>query len=150
MLQLRLPDVSNRWLPAGAAALLWALAAGSAALWWLHFPQREAVLSLPASEAPAPTTAQGAAAVARALGHTSAAVATAPDVQRRFQLLGVIAAESGHGSALLMVEGQPAQAFVQGQAVAEGWRLQSVSREGVRLSAAQGGASLDLALPVRP
>jgi general secretion pathway protein C len=150
MLQLRLPDVSNRWLPAGAAALLWALAAGSAALWGLHFPQREGVLNTPASGAPFATTEQGTAAVARALGHTSASVVAASDVERRFQLLGVIAADSGHGSALLMVEGQPAQAFVQGQTVAEGWRLQSVSRAGVRLSAVQGGAMLDLALPVKP
>jgi len=107
-------------------------------------------LNTPASGAVAATTAQGTAAVARALGHTSASVAAASDVQRRFQLLGVIAADSGHGSALLMVEGQPAKAFVQGQTVAEGWRLQSVSRAGVRLSAVQGGAMLDLALPVRP
>ena len=83
------------------------------------------------------------------MGQSTTSLA-APDAQRRFQLLGVIAADSGHGTALLMVDGQPARAFVQGQDVGEGWRLQSVSASGVRLSAGQGGATLDLALPVKP
>ena len=85
----------------------------------------------------------------RALGHVSAASVT-PDVQRRFQLLGVIAAESGKGSALLMVDGQPSQAFVQGQTVVDDWRLRTVGKEGVRLSTGQDGATLELALPDRP
>ena len=74
----------------------------------------------------------------------------APSLASRFQLLGVIAADSGQGSALLAVDGQPPQAFVQGQTVADGWRLQSVGQEGVRLSAGQTGATLELALPVKP
>ena len=87
--------------------------------------------------------------MARTLGHTSA-TAIAADEQRRFQLLGVIAAPSGQGSALLIVDGQAPQAFVQGQMVVDGWRLQSVGKEDVRLSAGAEGASLELALPERP
>ena len=98
---------------------------------------------------PVASGAQGPASVLRALGHTDAQVA-APDAQRRFQLLGVIAAGSGQGSALLAVDGQPPQAFVQGQTVTEGWRLQSLSQEGVRLSTGQGGATMALSLPLKP
>ena len=147
MLPLRLPDVSSRMWPAGAAALLWALAAGSVALWRLHFPRQEAVPGSTDSVAPSAPAGQGTAHVARALGHTTAPVAV-PDAQRRFQLMGVIASGTGQGSALLMVDGQPAKAFVQGQVVADGWRLQSVARDAVRLSA--DGATLELALPARP
>ncbi len=87
--------------------------------------------------------------LARALGHVGEARAEA-DEQRRFQLLGVIAAPAGRGSALLAVDGQPARAVVQGQAVVDGWRLQFVTQQGVRLSAGQTGATLELALPVKP
>ena len=136
-------------LPAGVAALVWALAAGSVALWWLHFPRHEQALDTPVAVTPAAPDGQDTAWVMRALGQTRAASVT-PDVQRRFQLLGVIAAESGKGSALLMVDGQPAQAFVQGQTVVDDWRLQAVGREGVRLSAGPDGASMELSLPERP
>ena len=99
------------------------------------------------STAQAVDKAKAQDAVVRALGRASAAE-NAPDVQKRFALLGVIAGTAGQGSALLMVDGQPAKAFVQGQVVADGWRLQSVARDAVRLSA--DGATLELALPARP
>ena len=148
MLPLRLSDASSRWLHASMAAVLWALAAGSTVLWGLHFPKVEDARGNAPSVTPAAPTPQATAAVVRALGHTQVAVAT-PEAGRRFQLLGVIAADSGQGSALLAVDGQPAQAFVQGQTVAEGWRLQSVGRETVRLSAGQGAAELELSLPAQ-
>ena len=149
MLPLRLPFAPARGWPAASAALLWALAAGSVVFWWLHSPRQDLGVSSPVRETPAASGVQSSAAVARALGHSTASVA-APDAQRRFQLLGVIAADSGQGSALMMVDGQPAKVFVQGQDVGEGWRLQSVGAFGVRLSAGQSGAKLDLALPVKP
>ena len=148
MLPLRLPLASSRGLSAAVAALLWALAVGSVVFWWLHSPQHDARPNHPVGEASTASTSNSTA-VARALGQASVSVA-APDAQRRFQLLGVIAADSGQGSALLAVDGQSAKAFVQGQDVGEGWRLQSVGSAGVRLSAGQGGATLDLTLPVKP
>lgn len=116
-------------------------------LWWLHVPRHALTADADVSVTPMTPAGQGAPFVMRALGHTEATVVT-PDVQRRFQLLGVIAADSGAGSALLAVDGQPAQAFVQGQTVLEGWRLQSVGREGVSLSSS--GSTLELRLPERP
>lgn len=139
-------DAPIRWLPQATAALLWALVAATAVLWALHLPHNE---SAPvASVAPAPHSAQDSSAVLRALGHTSSEV-TEPDASRRFVLQGVIATDAGHGSALIAVDGQPARAFVQGQAVVEGWRLQSVSPQEVRLAGA-AQASLALRLPARP
>jgi len=139
---------TERWLPAAAAALCWALAAGGALLWWLHAPSGpDMSAGAMADRAPAPLHSQ-APAVLRALGHTAPAPEAAGDAQRRFVLLGVVAGASGQGAALLAVDGQPPQAFVQGQTVAEGWRLQSLSASGVRLTA-QGVAPLLLSLPER-
>ena len=148
MLQLRLSDVSSRWWPAAAATLLWALAAATATLWWLQLPLTEGQGDAPAGVVSSAPTAPDPVGLLRALGHNSA-VAASPEAAKRFVLLGVIAADSGQGSALLAVEGQPARAFVPGQDVAEGWRLQSVREGGVRLTAGQGG-ELDLELPRKP
>ena len=149
MLQFRLPDFSGRWLAAGATLMLWALAAGSVLLWWLHLPRAADFSASAPSLAQAPTTLQVQGVLARALGHTTAQP-MASDVQKRFSLLGVIASDSGQGSALLAVDDQPAMAFVQGQRVADGWRLESVHHAGVRLSSGQGLGSLELALPQKP
>ncbi|MEN9889370.1 MAG: hypothetical protein RL559_1407 [Pseudomonadota bacterium] len=139
---------TERWLPAAVAALCWALAAGGALLWWLHAPSGPAApLGAVAERAPAQVAAQ-TPAVLRALGHTAAEAEPAGDAQRRFVLLGVVAGASGQGAALLAVDGQPPQAFVQGQRVAEGWRVDSLSAKGVRLAAA-GVAPLQLTLPER-
>ncbi len=140
MLHLRLASVSVRWLPAGAAAVLWALAAGSAVLWALHLPRQGEGAAFSSAVASAGPVAPTQTAVARALGHAEV-VQAAPEAHKRFQLLGVIAAGSGQGSALIAVDGQPAQAFVQGQSVAEGWRLQSLTSHGLVLQG-QGAANL--------
>ena len=149
MLLFNVRGAGFRAVPTVVSALLWSLAAASTAHWYLKLPRAEegaaAAAVLPVVPATLPGTDPGA--VVRALGHVGEA---ATDAQSRFQLLGVIAAPSGQGSALLAVDGQPARAFVQGQAVADGWRLQFVGQEGVRLGAGQGGANLALALPVKP
>ena len=133
--------------PALAAVLLWALAAGSAWLWWLHrppAPQPEVALAnwpATANAAPSPES------LARALGQVRVQAEATPELQQRFAVLGVIATEAGRGSALLAVDGQPAKAFVRGQPVAEGWRLEAVQARGVRLAPLDGGPGLELALP---
>lgn len=138
----------DRWLPAAVAALCWALAAGGAVLWWWHTtPGRDLPAVSPLSQA-APRAQANNAGVLRALGHTAAASEPVGDAPRRFQLLGVVAGASGQGAALLAVDGQPPQAFVQGQAVTDGWRVHSLSAEGVRLQA-EGVAPLLLSLPAR-
>ena len=140
---------SARWPAAAAATLLWALVAGSLTLWWLHMPHPAGSVAEEASAAQAVDKAKAHDAVVRALGRASAAE-NAPDVQKRFVLLGVIAGAGGQGSALLMVDGQPARTFIRGQEVVEGWRLAAVDSTGVRLEPLQAGAALALPLPQRP
>jgi general secretion pathway protein C len=81
--------------------------------------------------------------VERALGHTSA-VAQAPEVQTRFVLMGVIAADSGRGSALIALDGQPPQAYIQGQMIEPGWTLKTVSPDAVTLQGVGGLMNLVL------
>ena len=133
--------------PALAAALLWAAAAGSMLLWWLHRPPAAAPEVAPAGWPAAGAAAPSPEALARALGQTQVPAAAAPELHQRFVLLGVIGTEAGRGSALLAVDGQPAKAFVRGQSVAEGWRLDAVQPRLVRLTPEGGGAGLELALP---
>ena len=142
MLSPRFPDRSARW-PAAAAALLWAVAAGTLLLWWLHMPRPAAVPDTLASLAQSSGQAQMRGGVERALGHTSA-VAQAPEMQTRFVLLGVIAADSGRGSALIALDGQPPQAYIQGQMIEPGWTLKTVSPDDVTLQGVGGLMNLVL------
>jgi len=134
-----------RVLPAAVAALVWALAAATAVYWGLQLPRPSGGPAGAVGGAPslAPEDMRG---VQRALGQVLPMDA---DASRRFALLGVIAARSGQGSALLSIDGQPAQAFVQGQSLLEGWRLLRVNEGGVRLQSA-GGTAMELELPSRP
>jgi len=140
------PARSGRWPAALAAGLLWALAAASLALWWLHLPQAPVLPGTVAGLGHSVGDVQERGVVERALGRTTQTLA-APDIQKRFALLGVIASESGQGSALLTVDGQPARAFLQGQVVADGWRLSSLDGTGVRLEPLQSGPGVALTLP---
>ncbi len=151
MLSVRFFSVSSRTWPALVAALLWALLAASAALWWLHLPGGQPSGTQAAAPGPvsAAAPAPGQTGIARALGHLDL-TPVAPDAPKRFQVLGVVSGASGQGSALLAVDGQPPAVFVQGQVVAEGWRLQSVRETGVRLKAVADAQALDLDLVSRP
>ncbi len=149
MLQIRVSDAIGRWSPAVSAALLWCLAALLAVLWWLHLPRGQGQAAAPAEVAATSGTQADRQGVARALGHASPAAAR-PDEAQRFAVLGVVAAGSGRGSALLAVDGQPPQVFLLGQTVAPGWRLQAVAAGEVRLSPESGGQALALQLPLRP
>ena len=133
--------------PALAAAVLWAAAAASVLLWWLHRPSTAVADVAPAGMSAAAMPAPQPEAVARALGQAPASAAPAPELQQRFVLLGVVGTEAGRGSALLAVDGQPPKAFVRGQSVAEGWRLDAVQPRGVQLAPEGGGAALELAVP---
>ena len=145
MLQIQVS--SSRITPLLWTALLWAAAAGSVLLWWLHRPPVAVSEVTPAGLLAAATPSPSPELVARALGQTQASAAATPELQQRFVLLGVVGTEAGRGSALLAVDGQPAKAFVRGQSVAEGWRLDAVQPRGVRLAPEGGGAGLELAVP---
>lgn len=124
----------NRFAPALAALLLWALAAGSALYWALH-----AASSAP--PAAAATAAPGlppldAQAVARGLG---AADDAPPTVQAaRYALAGVVAHGSERGAALIAEQGQPPKPYRVGAKLPGGWTLQAVLRRSAVLDAGDG------------
>lgn len=140
------------WIVRGATFALWALAAASAGYWGMKFSARPATASAPAvaARSAAPVDPQ---AVARLLGAnpvaTTATTATpvAP-LASRFALVGVAAQGSGHGAALVSVDGKPAKPYRVGAQLDEGIVLQSVQgRKAVLASAASGQPVLTLELP---
>lgn len=114
-----------RALPALSTALLWCAVAASVAYWVLHFPRESSAL-LPAVSSEAPAVAIDPGQVARALGQQQP-VSQAPVESKRYQLVGVIAASSGRGSALIAIDGQPPKAWRVGQAIQEGVYLQKLA-----------------------
>ncbi len=72
-------------------------------------------------------------------------MAAAPAEQKRFQLLGVISAASGQGSALIAVDGQAPKTYRMGQLIDGSWQLETVSLRAVTLKSQ--GRALDLTLP---
>ena len=128
----------NRFAPALAALLLWALAAGSALYWALH-----AASSAP--PAAAATAAPGlppldARAVARGLGAADDAPATvqAAPPDARYALAGVVAHGSERGAALIAEQGQPPRPYRVGAKLSGDWTLQAVTRRSAVLEAGDG------------
>lgn len=142
--------VQSRWPPRLATLALWLLAAGSGVYWGLHIaPQSSSAAVAAPIRAPLPVDP---AAVARLLGANPVAASPGalPTVgmASRFNLLGVVAARSRRGAALIAVDGKPARPYRVGSSVDEGLVLQSVEGRRAVLSASAGGpAVLTLELP---
>ena len=142
-------SVQSRWTIRGATFALWALAAASMGYWGLKLAQ-----PVGASAAVPPSTrgvaAADPAAIARLLGAGPQLLAAAPlaSLSSRFSLVGVVAAQSHRGAALIAVDGKPARPFRVGSAVDEGLLLQSVdARRAVLAARADGSPVLTLELP---
>ena len=132
-------------------ALVWVLTVAALALLALVLARWTWALLAPPTEAAAPSSAvgDGRAEAARALfGNAPAASqAAAAATSSAIKLLGVVAANGGHGGyALLQLEGKPTVAVREGEAVADGVRLQQVSSDHVVLE--RSGVAETLALPV--
>ncbi|HYF17773.1 MAG TPA: type II secretion system protein N [Ramlibacter sp.] len=141
----------SNWTVRGVTFLVWGAALASLAYWGLKLG---ASSSAPA--AVAPTQRQVAPAdpmvVAKLLGHTAAANATAapaaPPLSSRFNLIGVVADRAQQGAALIAVDGRPPKPFRVGSRVEEGLILQSVqARRAVLAASASGPAVVTLELP---
>jgi general secretion pathway protein C len=88
--------------------------------------------------------------MARLLGAEAVAQAAAPDAASRFRLTGIIASGSGHGVALLSIDGKPAKPYRVGSQLETGWMLQSVETRRVALATdAKAPVGLQLELPLR-
>lgn len=141
----------RRWTAPAATAALWALAVASAVFWLLR-------LSAPADALlpPAATTRRVASADSSAVARLLGAVATAKTVvataeaTSRFALLGVVAAGTRHGAALISMDGKPARPWRVGAQLGDGYVLQSVAPRAATLGVGTGSAaSFTLQLPVR-
>ncbi|MDO9610401.1 MAG: hypothetical protein Q7J33_00920 [Serpentinimonas sp.] len=136
--------------PLLAALLVWALVGLSLAYWARPWWQSGPV---PLPPAAAPALQVQAEQVARALG----AVSVAPNLAMQgepqptataLQLQGVVSDGQGRGVALLAEAGQPARALRVGQAMPDGWVLQSLSATEAVLAAPAGhSGERRLALP---
>ena len=146
-------DRAGNWTVRGVTFVVWAVAAASAAYWAMKFAGADP--SVPrvaaASRQPAPVDPM---VVARLLGHTagpvtSAAAPAQPSAPSRFNLVGVVAARSQRGTALIAVDGKPAKPYRVGSAIDEGLVLQSVQPRRATLGPSlDGPASVTLELPV--
>ena len=141
----------SRWAVRGGTFFLWAAVAGSAGYWGLKlFAQPSTgVAVVPVARAAPPADP---VAVARLLGASPQTVAAAPVVSlaSRFSLVGVVAARSRRGAALIAVDGKPAKPFRVGNPVEEGLWLRAVeARSAVLAASVDGPAVLTLELPAR-
>jgi general secretion pathway protein C len=162
MLQVKDGSTHSFW-PALCATGASAMAAYALVSWFLQIQS----LSSPASKVPVvmntasdkamtdtgpnvQANAQTNAQVAHALGAAQpASKDNASSSAPQWNLLGVVAGvSSGQGSALIVVDGQPAKAFLPGQTVAPGWVLHSVGHRLARLAPSlQEAPSVTLELP---
>lgn len=142
------PQSVTRW-PSAWAALIWCAAAASGVFWLLGFPSGSAVQGAAwVQTSPANAAGPMQQHLARAWGVQAPMPEVSIAQSSRFELLGVVAAASGLGSALIAVDGQPARAFKVGQTVAEGVVLIGLSPKQAQLGAkAQGTALFSLSLP---
>jgi general secretion pathway protein C len=145
-------SVQSRWAVRIATLAVWVLAAGSCVYWGLRIAPR-APSSVVAAQ-PRAAAAPDPAAVARLLGANPVAASASPtsapaaSLASRFNLLGVVAARSRRGAALIAVDGKPPRPYRVGTAIDEGLVLQSVEgRRAVIAASANGPAVLTLELP---
>jgi len=136
--------------PLLAALLVWALVGLSLAYWARPWWQPSPVPLPPAAAAAVQVQAEQ---VARALGALAAAPKLAVQGEpvpaaTALQLRGVASDGQGRGVALLAEAGQPARALRVGQALPDGWVLQSISATEAVLAAPAGqSGERRLALP---
>jgi len=132
-------------------AAVWALAAASAAYWFLHWPKAEMAISASVLASSNQETASLYVPMARALGQTATQAASPAQPPSSHHILtGVIASASGQGSALIATDGQPAKAYRVGQTVQEGWTLVSLTARQARLKSAGTEVLLELPASAEP
>ena len=139
--------LSSRLTAGLAAALVWALAAGSALFWALQAGGGR-TLNAPVAGGPPPgAVAVDTRTVARMLGAPEpTAAAPAPDVVSRLALRGIVT-HGSRGAALIAVDGKPARPVRVGAALEGlegGWTLHAVEPRAVVLAADGRQARLEM------
>lgn len=141
--------LSSLWIQRLTTLVLWALCGVSLAWWGLKLTQPLTQAGAPLAAQPAP--AVDAQALARLLGADAppqGAVAAAP---ARLVLSGVLAGTmSGHGAALIAIDGKPPKPYRVGAEVQPGLVVQSLGARDARLgSAVDGPPTVTLELPLK-
>jgi len=140
--------VRRLWSQRLTTAVLWALCGVSLAWWSLKLTQPSMQASAPLAAQPMP--AVDAQALARLLGVDALpAQGTVAEAPARLVLSGVLAGTmSGHGAALIAIDGKPAKPYRVGAEVQPGLVVQSLGAREARLGAAlDGPATMTLKLP---
>jgi general secretion pathway protein C len=132
-------------------ALIWCAAAAGLVFWVLKFPKDSGARLTPVTTTPIASSAlvhDAASQTARVWGVQAALPEVSMALSSRFQLLGVIANASGHGSALISVDGQAPKAYRVGQTLTDGITLINLSARQANLGPASGGnAVFSLTMP---
>jgi len=138
----------HRWSLRLVTLLLWVACGASVVYWGLRLSRPGAFAAAPAPVSePASIDVQ---ALSRMLGAGSAApAAPEPTAPARLVLHGVLAGtRSGHGAALIAVDGKPPKTYRVGAAVEPGLVVQSLGAREARLGKAlDGPATMTLKLP---
>jgi general secretion pathway protein C len=137
-----------------SAFVIWALVAATAVFWGLRLLVRAP--SAPAYVVPVGDVSAVRGDLTRLLGAAPVATATAipaADANSRFRLFGIMAPKvssgevSGHGVALIAVDGKMPKAYAVGARLDGDLMLQSVSLRTVSIGAGQGAPAITLELP---
>ena len=139
----------NRWKVGGGTFALWFLAVASVVFWGLKLSAPATVSG--AAALPHAQAVVDARSLARLLGGEPVESAPKEIAPTRYTLIGVLAGtRSGHGAALIEVDGKPAKPFRVGAEVTPGLVLQTVSKREARLGASLNGASsMSLQMPLK-
>lgn len=137
-----------------SAFIIWALVAATAVFWGTRLLVRAP--SAPAYVVPVGDVSAVRGDLSRLLGAapvSTAAAMPAADANSRFRLFGIMAprvssgAETGHGVALIAVDGKMPKAYAVGARLDGDLMLQSVSLRTVSIGAGQGAPAITLELP---
>ena len=136
----------------------WALVAAAVVFWGLRLFTRAPVA--PPNAVVASETATAGGDLTRLLGAptspAAAAQVAAPEASARFRLLGIMAprggapSATGHGVALIAVDGKLPRAYTVGSRLDGDWVLQSVSLRTADIGPSAAAAAVRLELPVLP
>lgn len=144
MTTFRLPLAPrSRWTP-WLTGLIWFAAALSAGYWIWSFPSGPSLAKTALVDAPQGALGASADALPRILGATRVKEGLPSADDKSIQLLGVIAAPSGEGSALLAIDGQAPKPFRVGQVVIDGWTLEALTNRQARLASLGSQVTLNL------
>lgn len=134
-----------------ATLIVWSLTTICMVFWLRHWPKSEVATQVLLSGASANERLDMTASIARALGQTGGQMG-GPVVQpsSSYKLIGVVASASGHGSALIEVDGQPPKVYQVGEKIHDEFVLVSLTSRQANLNNSGSNIFLNLAVINQP